>query len=189
MLAEPAAVAGSCVDAGARGPLEAGVCVLRDRVKVHQVPEVEGPQERAVARVLGARGPSICRSGRRVGVRDNQDGRRVDQAGDLPPDGGPPSHVRLHAYANLGGMGCQHMMPAPRGEDLHEEGVGILRAPEEGSPGGCLGADVYFQARPCLALGGEHDVTGVVLEGEVLGACPGLGLSQDEEGWAARCHV
>ena len=29
------AVAGGCVDAGARGPLEAGVCVLRDRVKVH----------------------------------------------------------------------------------------------------------------------------------------------------------
>ena len=114
---------------------------------------------------LGARGPSICRPGRRVGVRDNQDGRRVDQAGDLPPDGGPPSHVRLHAYADLGGMGCQHMMPTPRGEDLHEEGVGILRAPEEGSPGGCPGADVYFQARPRLALGGEHDVTGVVLEG------------------------
>ena len=80
-------------------------------------------------------------------------------------------------------------MPTPRGEDLHEEGVGILRAPEEGSPGGCPGADVYFQARPRLALGGEHDVTGVVLEGGVLGACPGLGLSQDEEGRAARCHV
>ena len=32
-------------------------------------------------------------------------------------------------------------------------------------------------------------MTGVVLEGGVLGACPGLGLSQDEEGGAARCHV
>ena len=29
------AVAGGCVGAGARGPLEAGVCALRDRVKVH----------------------------------------------------------------------------------------------------------------------------------------------------------
>ena len=42
---------------------------------------------------------------------------------------------------------------------------------------------------PCLAVGGEHDVTGVVLKRGVLGACPGLGLSQDEEGRAARCHV
>ena len=81
------------------------------------------------------------------------------------------------------------MMPTPWGEDLHEEGVGILRAPEEGSPGGRPGADVYFQARPRLALGREHDVTGVVLEGGVLGAYPGLGLSRDEEGGAARCHV
>ena len=86
-------------------------------------------------------------------------------------------------------MGRQHMMPTPWGEDLHEEGVGILRAPEEGRPGGCPGADVYFQARPRLALGREHDVPGVFLEGGVLKACPGLGLSQDEEGGAAHCHV
>ena len=86
-------------------------------------------------------------------------------------------------------MGRQHMMPAPWGEDLHEEGVCILRASEEGRPGGCPGADVYFQARHGLALGREHDVPGVVLEGGVLRACSGLGLSQDEEGGAAHCHV
>ena len=45
------------------------------------------------------------------------------------------------------------------------------------------------KAHPRLALGREHDVPGVVLEGGVLKACPGLGLSQDEEGRAARCHV
>ena len=36
-------VAGDRVDAGACGSLEAGVRTLRDRVKVHQVPEAEGP--------------------------------------------------------------------------------------------------------------------------------------------------
>ena len=149
------AVAGDRVDAGACGSLEAGVRTLRDRVKVHQVPEVEGPQERAVARILGARGPPICWPGRRVGVCDNQDGCRVDQAGDLPPDGGPPSHIGLNAYADLGGMGRQHRMPTPWGEDLHEEGVCILRALEEGCPGSRPGADVHFQARPRLALGGD----------------------------------
>ena len=183
------AVAGDRVDAGARGSLEAGVRTLRDRVKVHQVPEVEGPQVRAVARILGARGPPIRRPGCRVGVRDNQDGCRVNQAGDLPPDGRPPSHIWLYANVDLGGMGRQHMMPAPWGEDLHEEGVRILLAPEEGRPGSCPGADIYFQARPRLALGREHGVPGVVLEGGVLRACPGLGLSQEEEGGAARCHV
>ena len=38
-------------------------------------------------------------------------------------------------------------------------------------------------------MGGEQDVLGVVLEGGVLRACPGLGLGQDEDGGAARCHV
>ena len=73
------AVAGDRVDAGACGSMEAGLRTPRDRVKVHQVPEVEGPQERAVARILGARGPPICWPGRRVGVCDNQGCCRVDQ--------------------------------------------------------------------------------------------------------------
>ena len=47
-------VAGDRVDAGARGPLEAGVCPLRDRVQVYQAPEVESPQERLVAYIIGA---------------------------------------------------------------------------------------------------------------------------------------
>ena len=42
-----------------RGTLEAGICTLRDRVKVHQVLEVEGPQDRAVARILRARSPPV----------------------------------------------------------------------------------------------------------------------------------
>ena len=53
-------VAGDCVDAGARSPLEIGVRLRWDRVQVHQASEVEGPQERAIARVVWARGPSAC---------------------------------------------------------------------------------------------------------------------------------
>ena len=87
------AVAGDRVNAGARGTLEAGICSLRDRVKVHQVPEVEGPQERAVARVFGARSPPVRRSGRRVGVSHHEDGRQVHDAGDLLPNARPPSNI------------------------------------------------------------------------------------------------
>ena len=99
------AMAGDRVDAGACGALEAGVGTLRDRVKVHQVPEVEGPQERAVARVLGARSAPIRRPRRRVGVGDYQDGRRVHQTGDLSPDVRPPSHIWPYTNVDLRGVG------------------------------------------------------------------------------------
>ena len=80
-------------------------------------------------------------------------------------------------------------MPSPRGEHLHEEGVGIVLAPEEGRPDSRPGADIHLQACPRLAMGGEQDVPGVVLEGGVLRARPGLGLGQDEDGGAGRRHV
>ena len=49
------AVAGDGVSAGARGPLEARVRLLRHRV-LHKVPEVESPQERPLACIFGAHG-------------------------------------------------------------------------------------------------------------------------------------
>ena len=54
------AVTGDSVNAGARGPLEAGVRPLRDRV---QVLEVESLQERAVACIIGARSSLVRRLG------------------------------------------------------------------------------------------------------------------------------
>ena len=58
------AVASDRVDAGALSPLEAGVRPLRDRVQVHQVPEVESVQKRSVACIIGARGSLVRGSGR-----------------------------------------------------------------------------------------------------------------------------
>ena len=81
------------------------------------------------------------------------------------------------------------MVPTPRGPHLHEEGVGILLAPQEGRPGSRCGTDLHLHPRPRFSMGGEQDVPGVVLEGGVLRACPELGLGQDEDGGAARCHV
>ena len=66
------AVASDRVDAGARTPLETGVRLSWDRVQVHQVSEVEGPQERAIARVVRAWGPSVGWPSCRVGVCHHQ---------------------------------------------------------------------------------------------------------------------
>ena len=99
------AMAGDRVDAGACLALEAGVRTLRDRVEVHQVPGFESPQERAVACVLRARSASIRRPRGGVGVGDHQDGRRVHQTGDLPPDVRPPSHIWFYTNVDLVGVG------------------------------------------------------------------------------------
>ena len=87
------AVAGDRVDAGARCPLETEVYLWRDRVQVYQVPEVEGPQECAMAIIIGAWGPPVRWPGRRVGVGHYHNGRRVHHAGDLAPHVRPPSQV------------------------------------------------------------------------------------------------
>ena len=80
------AVTGERVGVAARGPLEAGVCSLRDGAQVHQVREVESLHERAVDCIIGARSSPVCPSGRRIGVSHHQNGRRVHYGGDFAPD-------------------------------------------------------------------------------------------------------
>ena len=96
----------------------------------------------------------------------------------------PAAHpIWLTANADLGGMGCQDVVFPPRGQYLHEEGSGVLPAPEQGGPGGCPGADMHIEACPRLSMSGEHDVSVVVQKWGILRAGLGLRFGEDEELW------
>ena len=110
----------------------------------------------------------------------HQNRRRVDIAGHFAPDCRPSPYVRLTTNVALGGMGRQHMVPPPRGEHLNQEGMGILLALEEGSPGVGLTTVIHIKALPRFHICTGHHVRCVIQERGVLSNRRGRGFGHDE---------